>query len=349
MRLQAARCFLVSSSGNRFILQSYAKRESFVIDPLALSVLHFFLRPRVLQDALLSFSPHSPHAVAATIEALVAATLLLEPKTPEWTGDRSLADHWKPWLPAGAFHFMTKDATYVGGDWTPERKMATVSSGPPPPQLKGYPHAPLVPLPAPQNHRDSFFETLHKRRTHRQFSSEPLSLSQVSSVLFHTWGIQGFLRSPFFGDLPFKTSPSGGARHPIECYVLALRVSELAAGIYHYHAGDHELRRIKDGLEATTVREYCADQVYPHRAAAVFVMTAIFKRTMWKYHKPRAYRVVLLDAGHLAQTFCLVATRLGLAPFSTAAFKDSLIEEHLGIDGVSESALYVTGLGVPAS
>ena len=77
-------------------------------------------------------------------------------------------------------------------------------------------------------------------------------------------------------------------------------------------------------------------------------MTAVFARAMWKYPHPRAYRVVLLDAGHLGQTFCLTATRLGLAPFSTAALADTLIERDLGIDGISESVIYVTGVGEPA-
>ena len=78
-------------------------------------------------------------------------------------------------------------------------------------------------------------------------------------------------------------------------------------------------------------------------------MTAVFPRTMWKYHHARAYRVVLLDAGHLCQTFCLVATWLGLAPFCTAALKDTLIEKDLGIDGIRESVLYVAGVGLPAT
>jgi SagB-type dehydrogenase family enzyme len=76
-------------------------------------------------------------------------------------------------------------------------------------------------------------------------------------------------------------------------------------------------------------------------------MTAVFERTMWKYPKGRAYRVVLLDAGHLCQTFCLVATWLGLAPFCTAALSDKLIEKDLQIDGINESVLYVAGVGYP--
>ena len=128
---------------------------------------------------------------------------------------------------------------------------------------------------------------------------------------------------------------------------MALRVKGLKAGLYHYHPTRHRLEAI--GTKATRDKawRYCARQDYVRNAAALFLMTAVFGRTMWKYPHPRAYRVVLLDAGHLCQTFCLVATWLGLAPFCTAALKDTLIEEDLGIDGVRESVLYVAGVGLP--
>ena len=74
-------------------------------------------------------------------------------------------------------------------------------------------------------------------------------------------------------------------------------------------------------------------------------MTGVFARTRWKYPAPRAYRVVLIEAGHVCQTFCLVATSLGLAPFCTMALADSAIEKDLKIDGVSESILYTAGVG----
>jgi SagB-type dehydrogenase family enzyme len=80
---------------------------------------------------------------------------------------------------------------------------------------------------------------------------------------------------------------------------------------------------------------------------ALFVMTSVFERVRFKYPSPRAYRVVLMEAGHLGQTFCLVATWLGLLPFSTAAFADSAIERQLGIDGVDEGVLYAAGVGRP--
>jgi SagB-type dehydrogenase family enzyme len=122
----------------------------------------------------------------------------------------------------------------------------------------------------------------------------------------------------------------------------------LDPGLYHYDVRDHALEVISSEATPQTARAYCADQPYVADAAALFIMTGVFARSMWKYQHPRAYRVVLLDAGHLGQTFCLTATRLGLAPFTTAALKDTLIERDLGIDGISESVLYVTGIGMPA-
>jgi SagB-type dehydrogenase family enzyme len=150
-----------------------------------------------------------------------------------------------------------------------------------------------------------------------------------------------------FGKLLHKTSPSGGARHPGEVYVMALRVKGLKPGLYHYHPAHHCLKMVSPNATRQKAYLYCARQNHARNAAALFLMTAIFRRTMWKYHLARAYRAVLLDAGHLCQTFCLVATWLGLAPFCTAALKDTLIEEDLGIDGIRESVLYVAGIGCP--
>ena len=74
-------------------------------------------------------------------------------------------------------------------------------------------------------------------------------------------------------------------------------------------------------------------------------MSAIFKRNQWKYPDSAAYRTLILDAGHMCQTFCLTATWLGLAPFCTMALADSKVEKDLGLDGISESLVYAAGVG----
>jgi SagB-type dehydrogenase family enzyme len=349
MKLKSAYCQLVYWEDGDLRIVNYLTRRTFAANPIVLEVIRFFFTPRTIRDALVEFRSYSQESIGEAIIELIEAQLLLEYDSPEWQKDNLVEASWKPWLPEGGFHFLTKDATYVGGDWTLEQKMQTLPATAPPLQFKTIDNTDSIALPQHEPEKDSFFETLHARRTHRSFSKAAIPLGDVSKLLQTTWGVQGYLESRVFGTLPLKTSPSGGARHSIEVYLMALRVDGLDAGTYHYRAEDHFLEKISSEARPRMARDYCADQPYVAEAAALFIMTAVFSRTMWKYHHPRAYRVVLLDAGHLGQTFCLTATRMGLAPFSTAALKDTLIEKDLGIDGISESVLYVVGVGLPAA
>ena len=145
-----------------------------------------------------------------------------------------------------------------------------------------------------------------------------------------------------------KTSPSAGARHPIEVYVAAVRVQGLPQGLYHYASDRHCLECLRQVAMKRRVLGYLGGQWWFAEAAATMLMTAVFPRTLWKYPYSRAYRTVL-DAGHLCQTFCLVATWFGLASFCTMALADTLIERDIGVDGITESALYAAGVGWPKS
>jgi SagB-type dehydrogenase family enzyme len=348
VKLQSARCQSAYWDNGDLRIVNYLTRESFCANPIMLEVIRFFFSPRTIPEALVEFNSYTPDSVGEAIWNLLESQLLLECGSAESARDELLDSLWKPWLPAGGFHFLTKDAPYVGGDWTTEQLRQALPSTPQPPLFKKTEGAESVSLPFHATETDSFFQTLHARRTQREFSAADVSFDNVSKLLKTTWGVQGYLESEYFGPLPIKTSPSGGARNPIEVYLMALRVKGLDPGIYHYDARDHALERISAKATANMARAYCADQQFVAASAALFIMTGVFARTMWKYHNPRAYRVILLEAGHFGQTFCLTATRMGLAPFSTAALKDTLIEKDLGVDGVSESVLYVTGVGEPA-
>jgi SagB-type dehydrogenase family enzyme len=151
-----------------------------------------------------------------------------------------------------------------------------------------------------------------------------------------------------WGRMALKTSPSGGARHSIEAYVLVRHVEGVGAGLYHYQPGSHQLhliRKLTDRAARAAIAAYLPQQGFYADASALMVMSAVFARVQWRYAFPRAYRTILAEAGHHAQTFCLAATWLGLAPFCTMALADTRIEQDLNIDGVSESVLYATGVG----
>lgn len=346
LKLQSASSQIAYWDRGKLRIANYLTGRTFSTRLATLEVIRFFCTPRTMRDALVEFRAYRPKSVAMALLQLIDAQLVLEYGSVEWKRDQRVCSSWRPWLPEGGFHFMTKDTPYVPRHWPIEKRMQTLPATRAPPQFKTIKGAHTLRLPPPEMAGDTFFKTLHARRTHREFARGEVSLRNISRLLQATWGVQGYLQSDVFGKLPYKTSPSGGARHPGEVYLMALHVDGLERGLYHYQARDHRLARLPGEATLRTARAYCADQSYCAKAAALFIMTAVFARTMWKYGRARAYRVVLLETGHLCQTFCLCATRLGLAPFSTAALKDSLIEKDLGLDGISESVLYVAGVGL---
>ena len=177
----------------------------------------------------------------------------------------------------------------------------------------------------------------------------PATADELSTILHQVFGCHG--HAPVVDDVMAikRTSPSGGSLHPIECYPLVLRVAGVEPGLYHYRAREHALQLLEplalDEGEQLAER-FTAGQRYFASAAALFVLTARFYRSFWKYRKhDRAYAVLLMDAGHLSQTHYLVCEELGLGAFVTAAVNGADIEERLNLEPFVEGALAVTGCG----
>lgn len=348
-RLRRARTIIAYWQAGKFVIENYLTGVCVAAEPLTLAVLHFFENWRSIGAFCRSRREYTHESLKSALRDLSHHTLLFCEGSREAKRDAQFDTLWAAWLPhAGAFHFGTKDVPYE----TNERKINRMlrrflASSPQPSFCKDYHRCPCFSLPKADRPETEFLNTLLTRRTHRQFSKHSLSLQSLSQLLFYTWGVTSHLQVPLLGRLPLKTSPSAGARHPIEVYVLALNVQGLRPGLYHYAPARHILHRLSSARPHNKAVEYCCGQPWVGKAAALFVMTAVFPRVMWKYRTSRAYRTVLVDAGHLCQTFCLVATWLNLAPFCTLALKDSAIEKDLCLDGVSESVIYVAGVGLP--
>jgi SagB-type dehydrogenase family enzyme len=254
---------------------------------------------------------------------------------------------WSNWNPAaGFFHFSTKDQLFDMDHFGAFQKLKRRAKFDPMPRpVKDYPGAPRTTL-ARAVGNSEFAEVLRSRRTWRKFSATPVPLTDLGEILDLTFGIQAWVDVPGLGKAAVKTSPSGGGLHPIEAYVVARKVRGLRSGIYHYDAKGHRLEWLRGGISRDSVEKYLGNQWWFSDAAFLVLMTAVFPRSWWKYHYPRVYRAILLEAGHLCQSFCLTATWRGLAPFCTIALADSQWEKLLGIDGVKESILYAAGAGV---
>jgi SagB-type dehydrogenase family enzyme len=330
----------------QLVFESYATRTRVAAAPFTSEILHFFHRWRSAGALARHFPQFSSVSLARALSNLIRMGFLERlSATPNSTVD-ALAT-WKKWSPAASyFHQSTKDCHVpIEPEDSVRLLRQRARTKRMPASVKRYPKNRQISLPPPKKIGE-FARVLLERRTWRQFSRVPVRLEQLGSLLGLTFGVQSWLDLKGIGRVALKTSPSGGARHPIEAYVLALRVKGLDRGLYHYNAGNHRLELLNTGATARKASTYLNGQWWFGGGAALILMTAVFARPQWKYPSSRAYRVVLIDAGHLCQTFCLVATWLGLAPFCTMALADSEIEYDLKIDGVTESIIYAAGIGM---
>ncbi len=211
-----------------------------------------------------------------------------------------------------------------------------------PPTYKRYPEVPTIALGKPVTEGGApLWELLQQRRSERRFRDAPLSASELSQLL---WAAQGITREG--RGVGFRTAPSAGALYPVETYLVIHDVEGIDAGVYHYDVEYHQLEQLRVGDFRAHIAHAALDQRMAARTNVVFVWTAVFPRSKWKY-KQRAYRYVYLDAGHVAQNLALAAVALDLGSCQIAALYDEEANELLGVDGVEESTIYMTVVGKP--
>jgi len=330
---------------DELVFENFGLRTRMSADPLVCSILHQCGEWRSIGDIASHLSAYDAVSVRKTLDQLLENGAL--ERSDRKRDPRVVAmESWGEWNPAaGFFHFSTKDTQYAADPMVAfEELKQRVKQDPMPLPVKRYPKAPRTNLPRLHT-QGEFLGVLRSRRTWRKYGREAVPLAALAQAMELTFGIQGWVDVPGLGRAAMKTSPSGGSLHPIEAYLLVQRVKGLKKGIYHYNAARHELEWLGKGIARRTLERNLGSQWWFARGAFLVLMTAVFGRTRWKYGSPRSYRAVLLEAGHLCQTFCLTATWLGLAPFCTMAQTDTRWEEWLGIDGVGESIIYVAGAG----
>jgi SagB-type dehydrogenase family enzyme len=187
----------------------------------------------------------------------------------------------------------------------------------------------------------SLLELLKSRCSVRSFSQKPLTLDELSFLLWASTGI----RTKKEG-YAFRTAPSAGALYPIETYLVVNGVEGLPKGLYHYSIKFSALEELKVGEFGKELAHSALDQEMCVKAPVVFVWSAVFSRCKWKYSQ-RAYRYVYLDAGHIAENLALSATSIGLGSCQLGAFFDDEVNSLLELDGKEESAIYLTVVGNP--
>lgn len=194
----------------------------------------------------------------------------------------------------------------------------------------------VIALPEPRYASDvSIEQTLLERRSVRRYAAEPLTLGDLSQLL---WAAQGIT-----SNRGFRTAPSAGALYPLELYAVIGDVEGLTPGVYSYRPDGHKLVRLIEGDIRGELAGAALGQDFVKEGALTIVFTAVYQRTMVKYGE-RGIRYVHIEVGHAAQNVCLQAEALGLGVCTVGAFYDGRVSELLNLPDEAEP-LYLVPVG----
>jgi len=194
----------------------------------------------------------------------------------------------------------------------------------------------VISLPEPLSDGElSVEKALHLRRSVRTYHDTPLTLKEVSQIL---WAAQGINN-----DRGLRTAPSGGALYPLELYLVAGNVEGLAPGIYKYRPAGHTIVMTQEGDKRSLLTDATLRQTFVGDAPAALVFCAVYARITKKYGD-RGIRYTHMEAGHAAQNVYLQGIALGIDTVVVGAFTDEKVKEVVS-GKPDEEPLYIMPLG----
>jgi len=179
------------------------------------------------------------------------------------------------------------------------------------------------------------------RESQRSFTGDPLTLDELSFLLWATQGI----RQQLDAGTALRTVPSAGARHAFETYLCIFQVTGLEPGFYRYLPVEHKLlQEFQEDHAAAKITAATLGQSFVAGAAVVFIWTTIPYRMEWRYGAA-AHKTIAIDAGHVCQNLYLACKAIGAGTCAVAAYHQDLMDQLLRIDGTDEFVIYLAPVG----
>jgi SagB-type dehydrogenase family enzyme len=189
---------------------------------------------------------------------------------------------------------------------------------------------------------NNILAVLAQRKSSRVYTDEPVSLLELSYLLWAQQGIKS-IRGKNYATL--RTVACGGARHEFECYLAVMNVEGLKKGFYHYLPMTHEVEWLSEPTNLEdSVSTALVGQTWCGKSGAVFFYSVVPYRAEWRY-SVSAHRVALIDAGHITQNLYVACSSLDLGTCAIAALDTDACDSLFQLDGQEEFIFYAATLG----
>ena len=190
-------------------------------------------------------------------------------------------------------------------------------------------------------HQIDLITAINQRKSTRTYNFTPLSIDELSFLLWATQGIRGLNQD----EHPYRVVPSAGCRHSFETYIAAINITNLDRGLYRYLPVEHGLvfeKQVKHISD--TMIQACLGQSFVGDATVVFIWSCLPYRMEWRYDLA-AHRVIAFDIGHVCQNLYLAVQAISCGTCALGAYHQRFMDALLELDGDNEFVIYIAAVG----
>ena len=346
--------------GSRWFVTNLENCVSYETDTLGALVLAAFFKPSKAENGLGRLEALYGLDAATLSEAfdrLAAQRLIVDANDQQDVRARRLTENWwrAGWIQSADYHLAVLDYPFVDyasdGKQHDERLMKAYAAEQPdtdrsnrlPESSETYPVLPAAD--ALQGMTATFGSYLGENPT-----LQVLDQGRLFTILSSVFGV--LRRRPMSNDENriasglLKTSPSGGGRHPTECYLFALSVDGVAPGVYYFDHAGSQLIFVRKLPAIDQVRQHFSGPFRaPFEVDALLVLTSVFARNRYRYREPRTFRTIFHDVGHLIGTLDVVSKSIGVNCLVQHGLDEVALADVLDLNLLDEGVIYGAALG----
>lgn len=205
-------------------------------------------------------------------------------------------------------------------------------------------------LPEPKKIKTSLSQAIIHRKSVRDYVKADMSLKDLSNILYYTGGVSRISEQTFDFidgslDVKLRNAPSAGGLYPIKLYFYCSGIKDIDEGFYIYFPEKHAIKKVRDKSELKSPAEY-ADFANIDATKVNLIICYVYDL----FINSRKYGDIgaafaFIEAGELAQNLQLVATALGYGACDIGGYKKGLVEDEIGLDGVTRHLIHMTIVG----
>lgn len=238
------------------------------------------------------------------------------------------------------YHLATRDWSFDSDAETVPR--AELSSDPPVDDVVELPSSAPIP-------DEPLNDVLLGRRTCREFDGSSIESQDLSSILYH--GLTPFRNAIDGEDVSEALSYFEAETFPLSIHPVVTRSDDLDRGLYRYRIDDHSLASVEDWADESAVevddrlQNIVVDQPFIKGGSATLLFAADLEAIQRRYADAAALRHLYATVSVHAHRILLTANAFGFDAFQSAALKDSVVDELVGVDGHRQAVLYFMTIG----